>query len=474
MSGSTHYLGFDCGNSSIRTVLGSYDGRRITTEVIRQVPNFALHGVNYDYWDILAIFREMQLGIKAGMEAAEHISSFGVSTWGIDFGLIGESGELLSYPLCYRNPLGAAGMDSRTPAELNELFADTGIQNLPMNSLYQILGLKKMLPEYYAMARKLLLIPDLLNYYFTGEMNSETAIASTTQLLDMRTSSYSDAVFTETGIRRDLFPPLIGHAQVRGLLREEIAQRLGIGRLPAVSVPAHDTAAAIVSVPAEGKDFAYISSGTWSLIGTELDNPIISDAVRDYGFSNEGGAFGTITLLKNSCGMHILQNIKRELEFGNSRSYSWEEIVEMSLPSLHKNTFVVFDPNDQTLYNPVSMITAIQELTGLDDIGAITASAYHSLAVSYSEAIEQLEKITGKHYPVIHIIGGGSRNGHLNQMTADLSGKRVAAGPDEATALGVIAVQVMHDNSGMTITEVRSIIRNSIEITEYLPRPFSL
>jgi rhamnulokinase len=471
MTEKQYYVAFDCGNSSVRTVLGIFDGTRIQTELLHQVPNQAMRGVAYEYWDILAIFHEMQHMLKQAFDkAGGDLKSFGISTWGIDFGLLGQSEELLANPLCYRNELGSIGMGLQSPKDLDFLFNASGIQNLPMNSLFQILGMREKLPEYYDMAKSLLLIPDLLNFLCTGEKNSEVSITSTSQLLDMRSADYSMAIFGHAGLSRSLFPSLVEHGTVRGILREDLARRLGIAVIPAISVPSHDTAAAVVSVPTSEQDFAFISSGTWSLIGTELSEPIINEEVKEQGFSNEGGAFGTITLLKNSCGMHILQNIKRELEFNNSRPYSWDEIVDLSQPSLHEGSFVIFDPNDPSLYNPVSMLDAVGSLVSFTDIGIILASAYHSLAVSYSQAIDQLERITGKAYPVIHIIGGGSRNAHLNQMTANLSGRRVIAGPDEATSLGTIAVQVMHAHPELTLSQIRTIIKNSVELKQYDPQ----
>lgn len=469
MGDMTYCIGFDCGNSSIRTVLGSFDGSHIKTEVVSQVSNKAIRSVSYDYWDILRIFQEMQYGFKKALDAVDRVSSFGISTWGIDFGFIGRSGELLANPLCYRNPLGQAGLDSRSSQELEKLFFDTGILNHPMNSLYQLLGIKESLPEYLQCADRLLLIPDLLNYLFTGEKNSESSIASTTQLLDMRTKDYSDIVLSMAGLRRDMFSPMVDHGTIRGYLREDIAAKLGIGRIPAISVPSHDTAAAVVAVPSLEEDFAFISSGTWSLIGTELQGPIINDSVFREGFSNEGGVHKSITLLRNSAGMHILQNIKRELEFSDSRDYTWEEIVAMSSPSMHDPNLVVFDPNVDLLYNPDSMIRALKTLTGERLIGRLLASSYKSLAVSYAKTIEQLERITGKTYPVIHIIGGGSRNDHLNQMTADLSGKKVVAGPEEATSLGTIAVQLLYLHPGLRIADIRQIIRDSVNLHTYTP-----
>lgn len=464
------YLGFDCGNSSVRTVVGTFDSEKIQLEVISQVPNKEYRAVSYEHWDILAIFHEMLKGMKIACDRYPEIQTFGISTWGIDFGLLGKSGELLGNPLCYRNVLGSQGMATKTIQEQEALFAATGIQNLPMNSMYQLLGIREALPEYYEQAQTLLLIPDLLNFLFTGELNSEVSIASTTELLDMRTGQYSDAVFSIADLKKELFVPLIKHAEVRGTLKNDIAQLYHLPLLRAVSVPSHDTAAAVVTVPTEDKNFAFISSGTWSLIGTETEGAIINDQVQEKGFSNEGGVFSTITLLKNSCGMHILQNVKRELEFNAHRSYAWDEIVALSMPSLSEESLPIFDVNDESLYNPASMIQAIGTLTSLEDIGAIIASAYKSLAMSYKTAVEDLQEITGQCYDTIHIIGGGSRNDHLNQMTADFTGKRVVSGPNEATSLGVIALQVMSDHPELTLEDIRRIVRNSVELGEFLPQ----
>ncbi len=463
------YLGFDCGNSSIRTVVGSFDGERICLEVIAQVPNREYRGVAYDHWDILAIFHEVLKGMKLACDTYPDIKSFGISTWGIDFGLLGASGDLLGNPLCYRNPHGAAGMKGLSKEELDTLFNATGIQNLPMNTLFQLLGIRKLLSEYYEQATSLLLTPDLLNYMLTGERNSEVSIASTTELLDMRSRTNSETVFSTTNLRRDLYAPLLPHTAVRGVLKKELAELYHIPRLTAISVPSHDTAAAILSVPTQEEHVAFISSGTWSLIGTEIPDPLINEAVQRLCFSTEGGALDTITLLKNSCGMHILQNIKREIEFKENRTYSWDEIVELSRPGLSHPTLPTFDPNHESLYNPLSMVRAVSDLTGIEDIGDIIASSYRSLALSYDHTIRDLEDITGKHYDTIHIIGGGSRNDHVNQMTADLTKKRVVSGPEEATSLGIIAMQIMRDFPHYTVADLRSIIRESVPLGVFTP-----
>ncbi len=469
MSEIHHYIGFDCGNSSIRTVVCSFDGEIISIELIRQHTNRAIKGHRYEFWDILNIFHHMQKGFKLALDKAPHAISFGISTWGIDFGLIGESGELLTNPLCYRNPLGKKGLESLNDEEKRKMFFSTGIQNHVMNSFYQIRGIKEDLPEFLLLAKHLLLVPDLLNYLFTGEMNSETSIASTTQLLDMRKQHYCEELFDQFKIDRNLFSPLVEHRNVRGYLREDLASLFGSPIIPAICVPSHDTASAVLSVPTQEDDFVFISSGTWSLIGTELKEPIINEEVFQHGFANEGGALGSITLLKNSAGMHILENIKREMEFNDSRPYTWDELIDLSRPSLEDPDLPLFDPNSDLLYNPESMIESLKILINTDDIGQILASAYASLAQSYATTIQDLEHITGKEYPVIHIIGGGARNDHLNQMTANKSHKRVIAGPVEATSLGTGAMQILHDYPQMSVKDIRKIIHNSFELVTYTP-----
>lgn len=260
---------------------------------------------------------------------------------------------------------------------------------------------------------------------------------------------------------------LTDHGISYGDLRQELADSLKINKCPFVSIPSHDTASAVVSVPAESDNFLFISSGTWSLIGTELSEPVIDDGVYSRGFANEGGALGTITLLKNSAGMHILQNIKRDLE-KSGRKYSWDELVDMA--DNCKGDIPVFNPNDPEFFNPNEMSAAIRKYTGkaLSD-GEVLASAYVSLACSYKHSINQIEEITGQKYEQIHIIGGGCRNDNLNQYTADLTHKKVVAGPDEATSLGNIGVQLKKDKPDLSLMQIRQILKKSILRKSFLP-----
>ncbi len=467
-SSTVQCVGFDCGNSSIRTVVGSFDGRKITSEVVHQVPNQAVTIDDVNYWDILNIFHEMQNGLRKAVAKFGSIDSAGISTWGIDFGFLGASGHLLNNPLCYRNKFGLKGIETVDEAMKKKLFDLSGIQNHPMNSLYQLIGIKELMPEYYQNAKDVLFIPDLLNYLFTGEKGTENTIASTAQLLDMRTHDYSPEIFELCGIDRSLFHPVVPHGQERGRIRPSLSKIMEVEQIPFVSVPSHDTAAAVVAVPAKSDNFIFISSGTWSLIGTELQKPIINDTVFDMSFANEGGANNTITLLKNSAGMHILQNIKRELDHDRDKPYTWDEIVALSKKA--GISVELYDPNNTRLFNPVKMIEAITELCGETDISRILASSYISLACSYREAIENLEQLSGTTFDSIHIIGGGSRNSYLNQLTADITNKAVIAGPEEATSLGTIAMQLLYHDPSQTLASLRGIIARAVQPKVFEPK----
>ena len=467
MTNKKNYVAFDCGNSSIRVLSGLFDGEKIETKLIHQVPNEAININDIYYWDILYIFRELQIGLQKAYLEYGSVESVGISTWGIDFGLLGKSGQLLGNPLCYRNTFGETVLKDLTKAEKDKIFRATGILDHPMNSLYQLLGIREYLPEYYKEAENFLLIPDLLAWLFTGIICGEPTIASTTQILDMRDWSYSSEVLDHFKLTPTLFPHLTKHGEVYGHLKQNIADSLKINVCPFVSIPSHDTASAVVSVPAMSDDFLFISSGTWSLIGTELKEPIINDEVYREGFANEGGALGTITFLKNSTGMHILQNIKREME-KNGQKYSWDKLVSMADSCM--SIVPVFDPNDNSFYNTLNMSMAIceyakKELTASE----VLSSAYLSLACSYKRSIEKIEKLSDKKYKVIHIVGGGCRNDYLNQITSNLTEKTVIAGPEEATSLGNIGIQLKKDQQDLNLLQIRQILKRSISTRSFTP-----
>jgi sugar (pentulose or hexulose) kinase len=463
-------VAFDCGNSSFRTMLGRYDGKRLSMEVVDKVPHNAIEVNGLYYWDILKIFDGLKQGLKKANCIVKKIDSIGICTWGIDFGFIDQNGFLLANPLSYRNPIGEKELSALSDVERRWMFDQTGIQNHRMNSIYQLQGIKHIMPELLGIADRFLLIPDLLNYLFTGAAHSEFSIASTTQILDVRTKQYSQNVMDRFGYDKEFFPTLMSHGSVIGNLRTSISEELRIPSCKVICVPSHDTACAVTAVPAKEEDFIFISSGTWSLIGTELEEPLISELVYDRDFTNEGGVLGTITLLRNSTGMHILQGIKKELKV-EGQEYSWDGLIRIARNYDGKMSF--FDPNSSTLFNPKSMISAIKELIRSVDgsLGQVLASSFASLAYTYRSTIEQIEEITGKTYPSIYIVGGGSQNMFLNQLTADFTGKSVISGPTEATSYGNIGVQLMDKIEGFGLKDIRDLVRQSETIHTILPDP---
>ena len=465
------HVAFDCGNSSIRVVAGIFDGSSISTHVVHQVPNETIAVNGLEYWDILYIFKELQKGLKKAFLEFGRIDSVGIATWGIDFGIIGRSGQMLGNPLCYRNQLGQEMLGRLTASQKDDLFNATGIPEHPMNTLYQILGVREFLPELFGAAETILLIPELLAWLFTGTMRGESSIDSTTQMMDMRDKRWSARVMESFGIQQSLFPEPIAHGASYGMLRSGIAEDLRMPPCEFLCVPSHDTASAVVSVPAEEDGFLFISSGTWSLIGSEMRRPVIDARVRKFGFANEGGAFDTITFLKNSAGMHILQNIKNELE-EESGTVAWDELVVMA--EQYDGAVPVFDPNDPVFYNPPKMIDAIKGyVSGHARQAAplssrqLVASAYTSLACSYRKTVDDIETVTGIKHDAIHIIGGGCRNEYLNRMTAELTCKEVIAGPDEATSIGNLGVQIMGREGNLDLAGIRRIIAGSQRIKRF-------
>jgi len=470
-------VAFDCGNSSVRVILGRYDGVKVQTKVVHQVEHkeIAVNGVFY--WDVLHIFTELQRGLMLAHRECGHIDSAGICTWGIDFGMIGQQGQLLSNPLCYRNSLALGVLEKLSETEKREMFDLTGIHNHQMNSLYQLVAYREAFPEQLAATKSILLMPDLLSYLFTGEKKGERTISSTTQYYGVVEKDYSKAVIEKFELDETLFPPLMENGEKIGEIRPEIAEELKINAFPFVCVPAHDTASAVASVPAKEKDFIFLSSGTWGLFGTELDTPIVSDKVYEFGLANEEGAFRTTTLLKNGAGMYIVQRIRAELAT-MGKKLTWDEMVDMARSA--KDDSLLFDPNSEELYNPPSMIEAIRDLlrksgqNGNCSIEEIIRAFYESVAMSYKFCTDQITKATGKKYESLYIIGGGSNNMFLNQLTANATGMTVTAGPPEATSLGNIMTQLVYfDDDLNNLSDLRKIIRKSVQTKQFKPQATS-
>ncbi len=386
--------------------------------------------------------------------------------------MLEENGLLLANPFCYRNSFGQIGLSMLNKQERRFMFDATGIQCDKINSIFQMLGYRDQYPSYWRSAKDILLIPDLLNYFLTGEKNSDSSIASTTQLYDIAHNCYAGAVLDKFHFDKTLFPEVIPHGQARGTIRQELVEELGINSFPIVSVPAHDTAAAVSAIPTSRPDEnpLFISSGTWSLIGVELPAPLINDQVYQSGLANEGGILGTITLLKNSAGLFMAQRLKKECDL-QSGVRTWDEIVG-EIDRSDKECGIV-DPNVEEFFNPISMKNAIAayiKKTGQKEAKTNAdyfRIVYESLAASYQKVIADLETVAGRRYDVLNIIGGGSKNRLLNQITAEVTGKKVVAGPSEATSLGILGAQLLYSGAAANLADIRKILSASIETSVF-------
>lgn len=465
-------IGLDCGNSSFRILLGRYDGEKITTEVIRQIPNRMVHIGEYYYWDFLKIFDEFKAALKIAAGNV-HIDSIGICTWGVDFGLFDKNGIMLSNPLSYRNEMGACSLERLSDSEKENLFRETGILCDRINSVYMLTAIRERLPELYKAADKLLMAPDILNYFLTGVMCNEPSELSTTQLMNTSAGQINENVCRFFGIKRSLFSDIGVHGRVIGNVLPSVLDELGVDYdIPVVCVPSHDTAAAVAAVPAREEDFIFISSGTWALIGTEIDEPIISDEVRAMSLTNEVGAFNKITLLKNSAGMFIIQKIKSEYDSVTCQIHSWEEINALS--EGYSGSAPLFNVNDARFFNPANMSKEIWDylcetgqVSGQLDYSALIKAVQESMACSYAVVISDLEKLTDKHFDCIYIVGGGSKNVRLNRLTAKRTGKRVIACSSESTSMGNIAAQLAAFDASFNLKKLRAVAAASMETTVF-------
>jgi len=457
---TSYHVAFDCGNSSFRIMLGTFAEQRFTVEILDQVPNTMLDVDGYLYWDIGAIFNGLKNGLKKAYTKTGRIDTVGVTTWGIDFGLLDGAGKLVANPLCYRNTLGVECLAELSAEELTFNWENSGIQNHPMNSLYQLLGIRKHLGAYLANAERMAFIPDLIIYLFTGTIASERSIASTSQMYNVMTDTYSSELLQHYGMDESFLPPVVRHGTVVGWLSEELQAELGVKRCPFICTPSHDTASAVTAVPTLEKNPLFISSGTWSLIGVELDEPVVSSTVEKYKFANEAGVFSTTTFLKNSTGLYLLQEVKKHLE-AKGTELSWARIAEIA-----KEQGVdvpLFNPNHQEIFSTRDVYGTLSSMLGTDDYRTILASCYLSLGLYYNRVINDIVKVTGMKFETVHVIGGGCRDRYLNQLTADLTGLRVHTGPVEAASIGNLSVQRCFMKEDLTLEEMRKIVIDSTQ-----------
>ena len=466
-------LAADLGASSGKVFAGAFDGQRLGLQDVHRFENEPVHVLGTLHWDILRLLHEIKTGLRKGHGVLGAVASAGIDTWGVDFGLLDKAGRLLGNPVHYRDHRTDGVMErvlKRIPRE--EVFRRSGIQFMPINTIWQLAALKEKAPELLEDAHALLLIPDLLAYFLTGRKAAEYTNATTTQLVDAASRTWSAPLLEKLALPQHLFMPLTQPGTVLGPLASEVSDELNGLRLQVITVATHDTASAVVATPARDKHFAYISCGTWSLCGTEVSQPVLTPRAQELNFTNEGGAGGTYRLLKNIMGLWLLQETKRAWE-RSGRQLGWPEMTRLAAQA--KPLVSLIDPDDGRFLAAGDMparIRAFCQETGQpvpQDDGALLRCVTESLALKYRHAIERLEELTGHRIEAIHMVGGGIQNELLCRFAANASGRTVLAGPVEATALGNLAVQLIAAKEAASVAETREIVARSAGLKEYTP-----
>ncbi|MFZ4775367.1 MAG: rhamnulokinase [Terrimicrobiaceae bacterium] len=471
---ASHYIACDLGAESGRVMLGTLDSGKLTLEEIHRFPNITIKLGDSIRWDILRTFDELKKGLTKVAERGLPISSLSVDSWGVDYVWSGFGQEMLAPAYIYRDPRTDATFEKALATVGREkIFSETGIQFMSLNTLYQLMADMETSPELARGADGFLCIADYLNFLFSGVRKAEESLASTTQVYNPVARAWSEELISAFGFPRSAFPEIVPSATVLGPLTEEVAAETGLRGAKVVATCSHDTGAAVAAVPAgAGEDWAYLSSGTWSLIGVELPAPLINDATRAANFTNEGGYGGTTRFLKNIVGLWILQECRRDWERrGENRDYA--ELNRLASEAAPLRTLI--DPDDARFLKPGDMLSKIQEFareTGQpvpSTPGEFTRSILESLALLYRSTLSSLEQLSGRSIRKLHIVGGGSQSRLLNQFAADATGRVVLAGPVEATAIGNILLQAVADGKLASLAELRGTVRNSVPGAEFQP-----
>lgn len=471
MTNKKYFFAVDLGATSGRTIIGALDDGKIVLEEITRFPNNLIEVNGHFYWDIYALYFEMIKGLKTVAQRGIEITSIGIDTWGVDFVCVAEDGSI-SQPIAYRDPHTFDAMDDylQNVMDKKTVYDITGIQFMNFNSIFQLYAMKRAGNSALKNAQKILFIPDALSYMLTGNMVCEYTIASTAQLLDPRTAQLDERLLASLGLTRSKFGRMVKPGALIGELTEEVQKMTGLGAVPVIAVAGHDTGSAVAAVPAKDEKFAYLSSGTWSLMGIESKNAIINDLSYERNFTNEGGIEGTTRFLKNICGMWLYERCRKE--WTDAPASHPELIAEaMRQPAFQS----IINPDDAMFANPSSMVEAIQtycEKTGQhvpQGYAEICRCIFDSLALRYRQVFEYLKEMADFPIEVLHIIGGGSLNNDLNQFTANSCGVEVLAGPQEGTALGNIMVQAKSAGDVKDLWDMRKVIANSLDLKAFHP-----
>jgi rhamnulokinase len=467
---STHYLACDLGAESGRLMLGSLTAGNLILEEIHRFPNTPLQADGSLHWDIAFLFEELKAGLRKVGTRGIPIASISTDSWGVDYTLFDPKGSLISPTFHYRDPRTARGVHNvRSRIDWPTLFRETGIQFMPLNTIYQLAAEP---PERLARADRMLMIADAFNYLLCGEAKIEESNASTTQLYNPRTRQWSSQLISALGLPQGLFPPIVPAGTKVGQLKPDLASTSGLGRIEVIASCSHDTGAAVAGIPASGGQWAYVSSGTWSLLGVELASPILSEACRELNFTNEIGFGGSVRLLKNIIGLWLVQECRRHWA-GAGADYDYPALAKLASEA---RPFVsLINPADPRFVSPGDMPEKIAGFCretrqpGPDSPGACIRCALESLALLYRRTLTQVESLIGKRVERLHIVGGGSRNALLNQFAANALQIPVMTGPIEATAAGNVLIQAITLGHVPSLDAAREMVRNSFETAVVAP-----
>lgn len=470
----SHYLAIDLGATSGRVILGTLDNGKLELEELSRFPNSIVRHGGRCYWNIWSLYDEILRGLRIAASRKVELTSIGIDTWGVDFVMIGRDGHIIGTPRSYRDTH-TDGEPQRYFSEkisADEVYRITGIQVMAFNSLFQLSAMRRNRASVIEAAGKILFLPDALSYMLTGEMVTEYTMASTSQMVNATTRKLDERLVSSVGLTLDSFGREVIPGETIGVLTPEIQSLTGLGAVPVVAVAGHDTGSAVAAVPAEDREFAYLSSGTWSLMGIEIDTPIINERSASENFTHEGGVEGTLRFLKNICGMWLLERCREEWnDAGLDTDYG--TLVEKAQESEPFRSLIF--PDDPLFANPSSMIEAIREYCRRtsqplpETPGQYARCIYDSLALRYRQVFGLLREFAPFELKRLHVIGGGSRNDFLNSLTADAIGIEVVAGPVECTAAGNIMVQAMTAGEVDSLQDMRRIIKDSNNMKTFLP-----
>lgn len=465
-----NFFAVDLGATSGRTILASFTDEGLKLEELNRFPNRLIEVGGHFFWDIYALYQNIIEGLKIASQRNVPITSIGIDTWGVDFVLVGKDGLFLRQPYAYRDPHTVGAPEKffeRVPAK--QVYGWTGIQIMNFNSIFQLDTLRRNNDSALTAADKILFMPDALSYMLTGKMVTEYTIASTAQLINAKTKRLEPELLKAVGLTEQNFGRFVYPGETVGTLSPEVQRQTGLGNIPVIAVAGHDTASAVAAVPALDKNFAYLSSGTWSLMGIETPEPVITPETETLNLTNEGGVEGTIRLLKNICGMWLLERSRAEW---SELSYP-QLIAEAQKAEPFRS---IINPDEAVFANPTDMIKAIKKYCEDSNqpvpttCGEIVRCIFESLALRYREVLDNLKKLSSHPLTTLHVIGGGSKNDLLNQFTANSIGIPVVAGPSEATAIGNVTIQAIASGTASSVGEMRKLVNHSISLTTFEPQ----